>query len=748
MTGEYDGMFSVPTNPLERTLSEAGVDTPVEQQAYQPLYKVMPDSKIPVSKRRGSMWKTRIDSGKRLLTPLTECWDESIAYYNNDQSGHRDQDGNPDRSGNRKRARRLNDTATQTENIVFANVSAMVPSIYAKNPVVEVTRTHVGEASERDVQDQKARAIEKLVDVLFAMKALPGVNIKPKARRAVVLTLLTNRCYFEVGYTQKQESSEQALQDIVKLSQDLIGAKTTQEIQEIEGKLIALEEKVAMAQPAGPFVNLLLPHQVIIDPDHSDMWLTDANWLAIFKFLPTSYLNAMYGGEKDQHGQVTSLYEPTHILTGEAADDATETVNNFKLLGGSTPDYKSAGFSDKESYEKAQHTKVWYVWDRVTKRLELYADNKWQWPIWVWDDPLQLDSFYPLTPLQFHENPIAPYAKGEVSYYLDQQDAINEINDERRRSRLWARRNIVYNPAYIQPSDVDKILKGHDETAVALSKVPDGMKISDVIQSIVPPSSQFMQLFDTKPELEAIGRISSVSDVLRGGQFKTNTTNQAIEAYNSVANMRLDERIDCIEESLGDVGWKIAQLCLRFMPPETVKDLTGIDVTSFWGPIDSFGDRMRMNMRVVGGSTQKPTSAAKKQEAVQVGQALGQFAKAAPVSVLTFALKLFEQAFDEITITDEDWRQLREEAQQQISGATAGAGPAQGPESGAAPAGGGDPMQMMQQAVQLLDSLPDGVRRAIGAALAQGASAEEIASEVINNAAQPGQTQEQGNAPA
>ena len=743
MTGEYDGMFTVPANPLERMLSEAGVELPPDEQAFTPSYKVMPDSKIPVSKRRGSMWKARIDGGKGMLGPLIECWDEAIAYHNNDQSGHRDHDGNPDRSGNRKRARRINDTATQTENIVFANVSSMVPSIYAKNPTVEVTRSHVGDEASRDVQDQKARALEKLVDVLFAMRAVPGVNIKPKARRAVVLTLLTNRCYFEVGYTQKQESSEQARNDIVTLSQALQAAKTTKEIQEIEGKLMALEEKIALAQPAGPFVNLLLPHQVIIDPDHTDIWMTDANWLAIYKFLPTEYLNAMYGSEKNEHGQVNSLYEPTHVLTANDAsgDDITAQVNSFRLLNQSSPDYAAAGYPDKESYDKAKHTKVWYVWDRTTRRLELYADNDWKWPIWVWDDPYMLDTFFPLTPVQFHENPIAPYAKGEVSYYLDQQDAINESNDERRRARLWARRNIVYNPAYIDQSDMSKILRGDDQTAIPLKKTPDNMKLSDIVQAIVPPSVQFMQLFDTRPEMDAINRISSTSDVLRGGQFKTNTTNDAIDTYNSIANMRLDERIDSIEESLGDVGWKLAQLCLRFMSAETVRDLTGIDVTSFWAPIDSFGDRMRMNMRVVGGSTQKPTSAAKKQEAVQVAQALGQFAKSAPKSTLIVALKMFEQAFDEIVITDEDWRMLRDETEAAMNGT---GDPAM---AGQPQPGGGDPQQAMQAAVQLLDSLPDNIRRAIGNALAQGASAEEIATELMATA-QQAQTTEQGNAPA
>ena len=53
-----------------------------------------------------------------------------------------------------------------------------------------------------------ARACEKLIDALFRMKYAPGVNIKPKAKHNVLIALLTNRAWFEVGYTNKDKSSE------------------------------------------------------------------------------------------------------------------------------------------------------------------------------------------------------------------------------------------------------------------------------------------------------------------------------------------------------------------------------------------------------------------------------------------------------------------------------------------------------------------------------------------------------------
>ena len=42
-------------------------------------------------------------------------------------------------AGNRHVARRLNERFSSTENIVFANVNAQLPELYAKNPIVSVT---------------------------------------------------------------------------------------------------------------------------------------------------------------------------------------------------------------------------------------------------------------------------------------------------------------------------------------------------------------------------------------------------------------------------------------------------------------------------------------------------------------------------------------------------------------------------------------------------------------------------------
>jgi len=725
-----------PTDPMDRAMSKEGLLSTA--QDAEPAYRVLKGSKIAVSKMRGKLWKSRHKAVTVAMKDSIASWDEAIRYYNNDQSDHRDGNDNGV-SNNRILARRLNERTSSSENIVFSNISAAVPQLYAKDPMVTLSAGVNDDDAAGELNDAFARATEKLVNTLFSMSHAPGVNAKPKMKKAVVVALLTNSVWFEVGYTNKDQSSESALQTLVELSQELAKAKEIDEITEIEGKLVALEEKIEFLNPSGPFLRIRLPHQMLIDPDHNDSNAADAAWIMVEDLMPTDYLNAMYGIEDEESEEIKSIYEPTHILDGNQEEDE-DNVSIFNDAKG----YNAYGFTDTASFNKAKRTRVVHVWDRTTRRLELYAANDWTWPIWVWDDPYQLQGFFPFSKLWFHENPISTHAKGEVSYYLDQQDEINEINDERRRSLLWARRNIFFNKDKISPEDVEKILKGPDATATGLA-LGEGVKPEDVIFTIQPPSAQFHTLFDKTDLYRAIDRIAATNEVARGGEFKTNTTNKAVDYYATQGNTRNDDRLDALEDCIGRVGWQIAQMCMRFMPAEQVKQLVGLDVSDSWKPLDPIHDPMRWALKCVGGSTQKQTVASRKQEAVQIGQVLAQFVQAAPAAVLTQTLKLFSIAFDDVIMEKDDWEKIEEEVLKTLQMSQGGApGQQQGggapPPPGVGPPGAGPqgapsppPAEMI---VQALSSLPPEVLKAIGAALSQGATPEQIFNELQQQSTQ------------
>jgi len=166
------------------------------------------------------------------------------------------------------------------------------------------------------------------------------------------------------------------MNDLMTLSNELAVAKDDKAIREIEGKLQALEEKIEFLQPAGPTLKTRMPHEVLRDPNGTDPYLSDCNWMMIGDLLPTEYINALYGEKPDpDKNEVRSVFEPTHVLNSGSTGDGGE--DDFSLFA-KTMDYTTYGYGSKDQYDKACYTKVWNVWDKTTRRLELYADNSWK----------------------------------------------------------------------------------------------------------------------------------------------------------------------------------------------------------------------------------------------------------------------------------------------------------------------------------------------------------------------------------
>jgi hypothetical protein len=699
-----------------------GDDKPVRRRRKrEPAYRMVGDSKIPVSKATGKMWKSRVSQAKSHTEDVREAWSEAIRYFENDQLEHRVRQQYA--SGNTLGNQKLNSNITETENVVFANVTTMVPALYSRNPEAEFT-------SNVESKKRLATITERLVNVLGGRKASPGINLKPKAKRSVVTCLLTNRAWIKIGWTAKQESSEQALEDLAKLAKQLEKAKDTKKIIEVEGKIQALEESIDILQPSGPFVKVKSPFEIHVDPSAKEIDLSDANWLIEEDILPTEFILAKYAKRKGKSNEFRSIYAPTHIMKvslGEQNDDDNNSADNFSIFEEGKDTAKSFGFNDEVAFEKAKMTKVFKVYDKVTRRVLMFNSKDWTWPIWVWDDPDRLDTFYPFYPLTFFESPNGPLTKGEVSYYLDQQDAINEITDETRRARRWGRRNIFYNSNVLSQEDATIVLNGDDGTARGLN-VPVETKLSDVIGSIPPPSIQFDKLFDKENYYRAIDRISSVGTVLRGEQFKTNTNQAAVQANSQAANMRVDEKGDQIEDWIGAIYWGIAQLCLQYMPVEQVVELVGEEAQEVWENL-SPEEINSLSLIVLGGTTKKPTSAAKKEEALEFGQVLGQFVNAAPGPVLKVMLQVMEKAFDEVTMREEDWTELIESIEQQAGGDQQQQ-QGQGQEvAGASP----------EQLQEMLAQLPPEVKQQVQSAIQSGVSPQKALQGAMRQAANGGQ---------
>jgi hypothetical protein len=700
-------------NGIDKQLASIdGEDTTEDVEIVPRIFQMYPNSRIPVSKALGSFWHQRQKECWSAYEQKNykERWAEAIRYYQHDQSDK----STKDNQGNLSRTR--SGRMTATENIVFANVSALIPSTYAKNPDIEITANSSTDATTHKQEEARAKMYEKLLDALFARKAAPGLNIKPKMKRLTVLTTLTNIAYLELGYTRKQDSSEEVFAEIEALSTELLNASDSSEIAAIEGKLQALEEKINFLNASGPTLKVREPMYVLRDPSIDDADISNDNYIIIGDMVRTDYLRAMYYQKDKDSDEYKSLFDHTHVASatggGKNIAGHDEDMQTFTLLD-AEPDFKQYGYTSESEFKSACRTLVWYVWDKTTRRIYMFHNDNWKWPIWVWDDPYHLTRFFPIFPMTFYTDPVDPFGRSEVVYYLDQQDEINKVNDERARMRHWASSKIFVNTELIPDvTQIENFLNGTGSKKVHGLKLPEGSSIANAIGTMALPSTQFEQLFETRSLFESVNRVSSVTPVLQNVQFKTNTTNRAIESYESSTQGRLDEKIDAIEEVLADVGLALLEMCVQFMTEDEVIRLIGRDVVQEAGGWRQIEDPAQLyqlyNFRIVGGSTLKPTSKVKKEQAVQLGQVMGQFASASPV-VLVFLLRMFERAFnDEFVVTDADWKMVMESIEQ---AAGIGASP-------------------MQQVDQILAQLPPELQQQIGSAIAGGAPISEVMAQV------------------
>lgn len=683
----------------------------------QPAYRIYDGSKIAVGKAVGKLWKSKYDAAVRTYSEIWPTWQRVFEYYNaNSESTIA---GTP--RGTFKKG-------DEMENVVYANVNVMLNATYTKNPTVTCTTK---DATEEDFCD----TLEALIHTL--MHRVDQLNLKPKAKRAVGFALLTNLGIVKLDYVEKDDSQETVRKAMQDITTQMETVKTTEELDALNGQLMALESQMEVTMPSGFNTRVIPPHRLLLDPTGELPDGTDGMWMMEGTFLPTEYLKARFT-QKDADGVDVLVYKPTHKVSVEssanARDDGLGMVLEAINAGGTLP--TAADGDERLAYLYKYMTECVYVWDKATRRIYLFLKDDWAWPIWVWDDYLNLTRFFPYFITAFGMNTGRGTTVGEASYVLDHQDAINDINRQRARIRRTVFDYFFYNSNKLPKDEAEKLIAAiRGETAFTKHAVgvalDEGEKLDNAFMSLAPPSADYEKLFDKADSFEAINRISSTNDALRGGQFRTNTNVPAVQAYQEAAQLSIGGKVDPIEDMLSDLARGVAEIAVQKLTKADVVGFIGGKLAQAWPEgMDIQTFRATYNLEIVGGSTEKPNSVFKKKEAIQIAQAVGQFAKAAPGATLTIMLKLFENAFTDVNVKKDDWEMLKQEIaasmQKGVStggaaGADAGAPPAQAPTQGQPQPGGGNPA-----IDQLLAQVPPEVKQKAAQAAQSGATPEEV----------------------
>lgn len=597
---------------------------------FTPSYKVLTKNKIAVSKKEGSLWRDRISMCVEKNKELIESWKEIKDIYMNNNK--------PSNDIEQKRLKLYEQDRTY-ENLLWTNTNGINRETIMKLPSIEITEG-------RDEYAQIVQALKYGINNYMSQVGNNGLNCKEKLKKVDIGAQLTNRGIWRLDWNDIVDQ-DKILEEIKILEARLSDAKTINEIQEIEGELYAANEKLESSGMSGAQITLVEPENLLIDPNSQLESGLDADWMIEVRTEFEYIIKAKYG-----EGDGTVYAGDKSNISGDEED--RENANLDYISG------EEDGQSNRN--EKFRVVKTYYVWDRLKKRVYLYQDGRWDYPLWVWEDPYHLKRFFPFYILSYNRGSTTNNVMSEVSYYIPLMNSINKINSMMDKARDRAFNvSLVDRRSRVDEKTIQNITNG--KPGAVFVDVPENKRLEDMIRGMPTPGAENQMLMNKLDLYAMMQKMSSADNLTRGEEYKTNTTNMAISQYSGAKKTIIGVRVDAIMSFYCDVAKDILQMMIdKFSMNDWLKYVSPDDARLISSQYINVHDA---GFKFSGDDTIEPTSAMKKQEAMQLAQALGQFSAATP-AVTIVMLKVISRAFNEVVITSEDWQQIFNSLQQQM----------------------------------------------------------------------------------
>jgi hypothetical protein len=617
------------------------IDTDPVADDQEPPFAMAKGMSIPVPKKIGSWWREKISAAQKVYEMEHQKWDAIFDHYR--RCG--DEGNVKNENGETYRYHHKNNT---DENIIRNNIRTIMRSTYMRNPHLEFT------GSETD--KELTACLQYVVSFLMNKQTHPGLNLKPKARRWIMHGQLTNFGVMRLDFQGREGSLEEAQKSLAEIEEKLAKAKTKDELDTLYAQLQLLYEQMPLLQGKGILLNNVLPHRVIIDPDCSQIDLSDCKWLAEEVFLDRDYIDEKYYFKEGEERFLRSKPDVSK-KEGKGGDKTVEDAVVATVLNDQT--------EQRREYVEKNKVRCWFVYDKTTRRVFLFNSEDWEYPLWVYEDDLKLSRFFRHFIISFSESIDSVVQPGEASFYVGQVNTINQINRKAQQIRNSVFGAILYDKNNADVDEIKKLInhiQNPDEIkAFGVAKTGSEKKISEMLEVLVPPAAEYQQMFDTRASRSAIDKAQAISDVDRGEQFKANTTNDAVQYMAENKQASTNQLIEIIEDTFESLGWALTEILVSKYSKDDITELVGANQAAGFQPMTVLEFNQRYRMQIAAGSIEKPNTQFKKQEAVQIAQAVGQFGQAAPGTSMRIIIRMFKEAFSNFNVTDEDWATLEKE---------------------------------------------------------------------------------------
>lgn len=469
-------------------------------------------------------------------------------------------------------------------NLHFANLAAMRPQVYAKDPEFSCKPTKAVPEDRMESIRAFSETAECIIDELLVKRG----KLKRRAKRLLTSAYATGVGWLKICW-QEERSRDPIIVNQIKDAQDNLQLLQHQRDDLAEGD--AGEADLESAELAQTVKGLEAQPELVtargvttdfVSPD--DMLVLDASVREI-----TDYERAE--GLAHRLWMTREKYEVTF---GSEA----KTARVYREGGEGGPSGKASDDSDKCKDLLA----VWEVWEQATGRVFTVCEGEegycrppyspdWTGKRWYPFFLLAFNevdgAFMPLSDIELTDAVIKEYNKARDDFERDRKDCLPL--------------NIFRKGGTLTPDDVERLRNRSGIDFIGIDG-PGGRPISDDI--FIGQLGELNAVnYDTGPARQDMEMLVGGGDAARGSVLKAKTATEA-EILSQGLRGRSAERTDVIEDMLSEAGSYVLEMCLRKLTPEEAQEIAGPD--AMWPQMNSEGVFKQVTLSVRGGSTGKP----------------------------------------------------------------------------------------------------------------------------------------------
>lgn len=390
------------------------------------------------------------------------------------------------------------------DNMVFANIRTIMPSINFRNPRIFVQAKKKPYKTKGGIYDTlgSSAILELLLNYYYR-----HLQAKREVDKCLLDALVGPWGIMRIGYT---------------LSTEKIKTKGT------DGELLEVNELI---KEDSPYVKRVSPMDFRVDIEAKDSHLNDASWIA-YKWIK-SLQDVKDNSEYENTGQL----KPNVKVQTEPDGGYVQKVDNNLVF-------------EASDIERVQG---WDVWDKRTRKIYTIVDSHKKF-LRDKDWPLEFDGFDCET-LYFNENPDDLFPISDVEIYLKAQDELNRIRSlQLAHIRNVANRKYVAQKGKWEKAELDNITHGPDGTV--------GLCETSPLDALIPVKdanmSQDIYLIQ-KGLRDAIRESAGIAQYERGVTQKFDTATEP-ELIAQGVTIQRSERTGILEEFIKQIVKKLSQV--------------------------------------------------------------------------------------------------------------------------------------------------------------------------------------------